>query len=118
MRIDHTSIWVADLDETEATYEDILNLEETWRNEYDDGTIEAFVRGAGGQPLQLMYRPGTEVQPEPENFRHITVAVDDLSETLPLIRGRDDCELISEQTESAVFTDRDGYRFRITEEAN
>lgn len=118
MRVDHTSIWVTDLDRTESAYKSVLDLSETWRNVYEDGTIEAFVRGSDGQSLQLMCRDGDEVDAEPDNFRYITVEVDDLSDTLDRTAEQDTCEVIEELDESAIISDPDGYRFKITTNGN
>lgn len=118
MRVDHTSIWVADLERAESAYKSVLDLRETWRNVYEDGTIEAFVRGSDGQSLQLMYRDGDEVDAEPDNFRYITVEVDDISDTLERTAEQDACEVIEEFDESAIISDPDGYRFKITTNGN
>ena len=120
MRVDHTSIWVSDLANSERAYESILGISEIWRNEYEDGTIEAFARGEDGMSLQLMYTDKSDVTPEPDNLYYITVEVPEVGSSIERIRSRDDCELLSSTTDtaadqSALFADPDGYRFKLIE---
>jgi hypothetical protein len=44
--------------------------------------------------------------------------VDDLSDTLDRTAEQDTCEVIEELDESAIISDPDGYRFKITTNGN
>ena len=75
MDIIHTAVWVSDMDEVRAYYEDFLGLEHTWDFELD-GVLNYYVGGEDGAEIQFKHDP-ERAPPEPAGVDHIAVTVED-----------------------------------------
>lgn len=119
MRVDHTSIWVSDLERTKELFEEIMDMVEIWGHEYVDETQEIFLGRGNGATFQVMYRPGSDVHPEPENYDRFVVAVDDPDRAQERARAADDCSVFngpsagSGDDQSFAFRGPDGYQFEV-----
>ena len=123
MRVDHASIWVSDLERTNRFYDRIFEMDEIWRHEYIDDTKEVFLGNGRDATFQVMYRPGSDIAPEPGNYERFVVTVDDLGEKLDRLGSIDDPAIDHEKLESSSrgngdairVRDFDGYRFELVE---
>jgi|AntDeeMinimDraft_6_1070357.scaffolds.fasta_scaffold10891_2 lactoylglutathione lyase len=117
MDVAHTAIWVSDLDETRAFYEDVLGLEYHWDFTMDDGTGNYYVGTDDGAELQFKYDTnggGEEVSPS--GVDHLALTVDDVDATFKRVVEESDCEIVLEPTtfdaadrRAAFVSDPDGY---------
>jgi catechol 2,3-dioxygenase-like lactoylglutathione lyase family enzyme len=110
--LDHVAIEVADLDEAERWYADVLGLERAIP-EWDPPRVMA----AGGSGVALFPAAGGKVEPLP-HMNHIAFRVDRASfdaarERLPA-RGVELRFSDHGQAHSVYFTDPDGHRLELT----
>lgn len=117
MDVSHTAIWVSDLDETRAFYEDVLGLEYHWDFTMDDGTGNYYVGADDGAELQFKYDTnGGSEEVSPSGVDHLALTVDDVDATFKRVVEESDCEIVLEPTtfdaadrRAAFVSDPDGY---------
>lgn len=116
MDVIHTAIWVSDLEETAAFYEDVLGLE--FQSEFtgDDGVVNYYVGTEGGADLQFKYDPADEATVSPAGVDHIALAVDDVDAEFDRVIEAADPPVVLEPTtveaanaRVAFFEDPEGY---------
>lgn len=84
MDVIHTAVWVSDLDEVRAYYEETLGLEHTWDFELD-GVTNYYVAGEADAEIQFKHDPDRTEPVEPAGIDHIAVSVDDTDAVLERI---------------------------------
>lgn len=117
MDVAHTAIWVSDLDETKAFYEDVLGLEYHWDFTMEDGTGNYYVGTDEGGEIQFKYDTnGDGEEVSPSGIDHLALTVDDVDATFERVVEESDCDIVLEPTtfdraerRAAFVSDPDGY---------
>lgn len=115
MDVAHTALWVSDLDETAAFYEDVLGLEYDRRFTLD-GVVNYYVGTESGAELQFKYDPTDDEPVEPSGIDHVAVTVDDTDAEFERVTAAADPPVVLEPTSIEVadrrvafIEDPDGY---------
>ncbi|WP_255192100.1 VOC family protein [Natronobeatus ordinarius] len=98
MDVIHTAIWVSDLEETAAFYEDVLGLE--FQSEFtgDDGVVNYYVGTEDGADLQFKYDPDGKSAGPPAGIDHVALAVDDVDAEFDRVLEATDPPVVLEPT--------------------
>lgn len=115
MDVAHIALWVSDLEETAAFYEDVIGLE------YDrqftlDGVVNYYVGTDDGAELQFKYDPTDESEVAPDGIDHVAMTVADTDAEYDRIVEAADPPVVLEPTtidvadrRVAFIEDPDGY---------
>jgi lactoylglutathione lyase len=113
----HAAVWVADLDETAAFYEEGLGLDYSREFEGDDGVTNYFVTGESDAEIQFKHEADATV-PDPAGFDHVAVEVPDVDATTETLVEEYDSEVLAGPMDHgdariAFLTDPDGYGVEV-----
>lgn len=121
MDVDHTAVWVSDLEATKAFYLDALGLEESWGFEAD-GVSNLYVTGGTDIEIQFKHDPDRSEPVEPAGIDHLALVVDDVEAAFSRIVEETGCHVRSEPTPGhgpnaavAFIEDPDGYGVELAQ---
>lgn len=115
MDVEHTALWVSDLDATRDFYEGVLGLD------YDrqftlDGVVNYYVGSDAGADLQFKFDPETDGDVSPSGIDHVALSVGDTDAEFERVVDAADPPVVLEPTtvdvagrRVAFFEDPDGY---------
>lgn len=115
MDVEHTALWVSDLETTTDFYENVIGLD------YDrqftlDGVVNYYVGSDAGADLQFKYDPEGDVDVSPSGIDHVALGVEDTDAEFDRIVDAVDPPVVQEPTtvdvagrRVAFFEDPDGY---------
>ena len=116
MHVAHTAVWVSNLGESAAFYEDVLGLAFLREFTTDDGVVNYYVGTDDGGAIQFKYDPAGERSVEPSGIDHLALAVDDVDATFDRVIAESGCAVHLEPTtfemadrRAAFVFDPDGY---------
>lgn len=115
MDVIHFAMWVSDLDETTAFYEDVLGLE--YEREFElDGIVNYYVGTPDGAELQFKYDPDGDGEVTPAGVDHVALGVEDTDAAFERVMDAADPPVVMEPTtidvadrRVAFLEDPDGY---------
>ena len=122
MDVDHTAIWVSDLDVSRSFFVGTLGLAEK-RSHTRRGITNLYVGGENGS-IQLRFEPGREIPPPSDWSRtdHIALSTENASEICERVSAAADCEVIRTperiemlDVEVAFVRSPDGYAIELVE---
>lgn len=115
MDVAHTALWVSDLKETAAFYEDVLGLD--YHHQFThEGVVNYYVGSETGVELQFKYDGSDDTPVEPAGIDHVAVTVDDTDAEFeriveaadpPVVTAPTDIEAVDRRV--AFIEDPDGY---------
>lgn len=115
MDVEHTALWVSDLETTTDFYENVIGLD------YDrqftlDGVVNYYVGSDAGADLQFKYDPEGDVDVSPSGIDHVALGVEDTDAEFERIVDAVDPPVVQEPTtvevagaRVAFIEDPDGY---------
>lgn len=115
MDVEHTALWVSDLETTTDFYENVIGLD------YDrqftlDGVVNYYVGSDAGANLQFKYDPEGDVDVSPSGIDHVALGVEDTDAEFERIVDAVDPPVVQEPTtvevagaRVAFIEDPDGY---------
>lgn len=116
MHVDHTAVWVSDLEATTDFYEDVIGLDHRWDFTGDDGVVNYYVGADRGSEIQFKYDPDGDGAVEPAGVDHLAMAVEDADAAFERVVAESGCEVVLEPTtfeaagrRGAFVEDPDGY---------
>ncbi|MGM0592529.1 MAG: VOC family protein [Halobacteriota archaeon] len=119
----HTSLWVSDVERTEAFYVDALGLRRTREqggSAYQEGVQNVFVAGPNGIEIQFKHASGQDPDP-PAGFDHVAVSTVDVDAEFERIVEETGCPVVMEPTtigsgaRIAFVEDPDGYAVELVQ---
>jgi lactoylglutathione lyase len=122
MRLLHTMLRVADLEESIHFYRDLLGMELKSKKDYPDGKFTlAFVGypGEATHEIELTYNYGKHDYELGDAFGHVAIGVDDIYATCETLRAagaritREPGPMKHGTTEIAFIEDPNGYKIEL-----